>query len=82
MASSSGYAIRADAVTRDFGAVRALDALSLEVPKGIVFGFLGPNGAGKTTAIRVLLGWHGFGRKIGNRGVFSRLITYYSHDYT
>ena len=50
------YAIRADRITRDFGAVRALDSLSLEVPKGIVFGFLGPNGAGKTTAIRVLLG--------------------------
>lgn len=50
------YAIRADRVTRDFGVVRALDSLSLEVPKGIVFGFLGPNGAGKTTAIRVLLG--------------------------
>jgi ABC-2 type transport system ATP-binding protein len=49
-------AIRTDNVTRDFGPVRALDALSLEVPKGIVFGFLGPNGAGKTTAIRVLLG--------------------------
>jgi len=50
------FAIRAESVTRDFGPVRALDALSLEVPKGIVFGFLGPNGAGKTTAIRVFLG--------------------------
>src|SRR6478672_6864718 len=49
-------AIRAERVTRDFGPVRALNSLSLEVPKGIVFGFLGPNGAGKTTAIRVLLG--------------------------
>ncbi|HUQ83549.1 MAG TPA: ABC transporter ATP-binding protein [Gemmatimonadaceae bacterium] len=56
MASSSYFAIRAEGITRDFGPVRALDALSLEVPKGIVFGFLGPNGAGKTTAIRVLLG--------------------------
>ena len=56
MLSSNTYAIRADAITRDFGPVRALDALSLEVPKGIVFGFLGPNGAGKTTAIRVFLG--------------------------
>ena len=36
--------------------MRALDTLTLEVPKGIVFGFLGPNGAGKTTAIRVFLG--------------------------
>lgn len=56
MPNVGDYAIRADRVTRDFGSVRALDALSLEVPKGIVFGFLGPNGAGKTTAIRVLLG--------------------------
>jgi ABC-2 type transport system ATP-binding protein len=52
----SDFAIRADNVSRDFGPVRALDSLSLEVPKGIVFGFLGPNGAGKTTAIRVFLG--------------------------
>jgi ABC-2 type transport system ATP-binding protein len=36
--------------------VRALDGLSLEVPKGIIFGFLGPNGAGKTTTINLLLG--------------------------
>ena len=56
MASRSDYAIRADRLTRDFGAVRALDALTLEVPTGIVFGFLGPNGAGKTTAIRAFLG--------------------------
>lgn len=40
----------------DFGSVRALNGLSLEVPQGIIFGFLGPNGAGKTTTIRVLLG--------------------------
>lgn len=43
-------------LTKDFGSVRALDNLSLEVPKGIIFGFLGPNGAGKTTTIRLLLG--------------------------
>jgi ABC-2 type transport system ATP-binding protein len=56
VSTSSDFAIRADGLTRDFGPVRALDALTLEVPKGIVFGFLGPNGAGKTTAIRVFLG--------------------------
>jgi ABC-2 type transport system ATP-binding protein len=54
--SPGDYAIRADHLTCDFGPVRALDALSLEVPTGIVFGFLGPNGAGKTTAIRAFLG--------------------------
>jgi ABC-2 type transport system ATP-binding protein len=56
LAPHNEFAIRAEAITRDFGAVRALDALSFDVPKGIVFGFLGPNGAGKTTAIRVFLG--------------------------
>jgi len=49
-------AIRADGLTRDFGQVRAVDGLGLEVPRGIVFGFLGPNGSGKTTTIRLLLG--------------------------
>ena len=43
-------------LTRDFKTVRALDGLTIEVPRGIVFGFLGPNGAGKTTTIRLLLG--------------------------
>ncbi len=56
MPNGGELAIRTERVTRDFGPVRALDSLSLEIPKGIVFGFLGPNGAGKTTAIRVLLG--------------------------
>ena len=49
-------AIRIENLTRDFETVRAVDALSLEVPSGIIFGFLGPNGAGKTTTINLLLG--------------------------
>jgi len=36
--------------------LKAVDALSLNIPKGIVFGFLGPNGAGKTTTIKMLVG--------------------------
>ncbi|MGC8633132.1 MAG: ABC transporter ATP-binding protein [Candidatus Limnocylindrales bacterium] len=43
-------------LTRDFGPLRAVDGLSLEVPSGAIFGFLGPNGSGKTTTIRLLLG--------------------------
>jgi ABC-2 type transport system ATP-binding protein len=50
------FAIRAQGLTRTFGTIRAVDNLTLEVPRGIVFGFLGPNGAGKTTTIRLLLG--------------------------
>jgi len=49
-------AIRTENLRRDFGTVRAVDRLTLEVPKGVIFGFLGPNGAGKTTTIRLLLG--------------------------
>jgi len=49
-------AIQVQDLICDFGAVRALNGLSLQVPKGSVFGFLGPNGAGKTTTIRLLLG--------------------------
>ncbi len=48
-------AILIEGLTRDFGPVRAVDDLNLEVNEGEVFGFLGPNGAGKTTAIRVLV---------------------------
>jgi ABC-2 type transport system ATP-binding protein len=40
---------------REFGAVTAVDSLSLEVWPGEVFGLLGPNGAGKTTTIKMLI---------------------------
>ena len=39
---------------RDYGSIRAVDAIDLEVRPGEFFGFLGPNGAGKTTTIRML----------------------------
>jgi ABC-2 type transport system ATP-binding protein len=52
----SSLAIRTDELSRQFGTVRALDRLSMEIPRGIIFGFLGPNGSGKTTTIRLLLG--------------------------
>ncbi|MEJ2013417.1 MAG: ABC transporter ATP-binding protein [Anaerolineales bacterium] len=41
---------------RSFGEFVAVDGISLEVPKGSIYGFLGPNGAGKSTTIRMLLG--------------------------
>lgn len=52
----SEIAIRVENLTCDFGPLRALDNLNLEVPAGKIFGFLGPNGAGKTTTIHLLLG--------------------------
>lgn len=53
---SNTYAIRTLDLCRSFAAIQAVDHLSLEVPRGIVFGFLGANGSGKTTTIRLLLG--------------------------
>jgi ABC-2 type transport system ATP-binding protein len=50
------YAIEAEHLSCHFGTIRAVDDLSLEIPRGIIFGFLGPNGSGKTTTIRLLLG--------------------------
>lgn len=52
----SEIAISTENLSRSFGSIQALENLSLEVPRGIVFGFLGPNGSGKTTTIRLLLG--------------------------
>lgn len=49
-------AVRLEALRKHYGAVRALDGLTLTVQPGTVFGFLGPNGAGKTTTIRLLTG--------------------------
>ena len=43
-------------VYKTFGVQKALDGLTLRVPRGAVYGLVGPNGAGKTTAIRHLTG--------------------------
>jgi ABC-2 type transport system ATP-binding protein len=48
--------ISVERVTKRFGTLVAVDALSFEVDRGQVVGFLGPNGAGKTTTMRVLTG--------------------------
>lgn len=56
MDGRADIAIRADGLTRRFGSFTAVDAISLEVKGGEVFGFLGANGAGKTTAMKMLTG--------------------------
>jgi len=52
----SEYSVEIAGLTKKFGKLTALSAISLTVDKGEVFGYIGPNGAGKTTTIRVLLG--------------------------
>jgi ABC-2 type transport system ATP-binding protein len=48
--------IEATNLTKDYGAKRAVDALSFVVEPGVVTGFLGPNGSGKSTTMRLILG--------------------------
>ncbi|MFP5287921.1 MAG: ATP-binding cassette domain-containing protein [Thermoanaerobaculia bacterium] len=48
--------IRADALTRRFGDLTAVDRLGFEVRPGELFGLVGPDGAGKTTTLRMLAG--------------------------
>jgi ABC-2 type transport system ATP-binding protein len=47
-------AIEAEGLVKDYGEVRALDGLDLDVRAGTVFGLLGPNGAGKSTTVKIL----------------------------
>ncbi|MET8162561.1 ABC transporter ATP-binding protein [Sphaerisporangium sp. NPDC005289] len=49
-------AVSLEEVTKSFGAVRAVDGLSLDIPQGQTLALLGPNGAGKSTTIGMLLG--------------------------
>ncbi len=51
----SAAVIAIDGLVKDYGKVRALDGVDLEVREGEIFGFIGPNGAGKSTTIRILL---------------------------
>jgi ABC-2 type transport system ATP-binding protein len=52
----NGAVLRAQNLSKRFGAVAAVEDVSLDVREGEIFGFLGPNGAGKTTTISMLLG--------------------------
>ena len=52
-------AIQTNGLSKVYGrapGVRAVDQLTMDVPRGVVFGFLGPNGAGKSTTLKMLTG--------------------------
>lgn len=49
------HAIKLENLTKTFNKFTAVNNLSLEVPKGSIYGFIGPNGSGKTTTIRMIM---------------------------
>jgi len=55
-ASAAAITVRAQGLSRDFGARHAVIALNLELKRGEILGLLGPNGAGKTTTMQMLTG--------------------------
>jgi ABC-2 type transport system ATP-binding protein len=48
------YIIETEGLSKRYGKLMAVDDLSLQVPRGAIYGFVGPNGAGKTTTMRIL----------------------------
>ena len=49
--------IEAEGLAKSFGTLKAVDGITLKVPRGEVLGFLGPNGAGKSTTMRLITGF-------------------------
>ncbi len=54
MSDTFPYAVEMNGLTRRFGNFTAVDQITLQIPRGQLYGFLGLNGAGKTTTIRML----------------------------
>jgi ABC-2 type transport system ATP-binding protein len=54
--SAPELAVRTIGLTKRYGSRTVVDAIDLELPRGVISGFVGPNGAGKTTTLRMLLG--------------------------
>lgn len=71
------YALEVNALTKSYRGAKALDNLTMHVPKGAIYGFVGKNGAGKTTLIRVICGlqpltsgeYSLYGKKSGEKGI-------------
>lgn len=71
------YVLQTEALSKQYGHFKALDNLSMHVPKGAIYGMVGKNGAGKTTLIRLICGLQTpsagiytlYGKKSGDRDI-------------
>ena len=71
------YVLETDKLVKTYGRAKALDGLTMRVPKGAIYGLVGRNGAGKTTLIRLVCGLQDptsggyalYGRRWGERGI-------------
>ena len=50
------YVLQTNSLTKKYKEFKALNGLSMNVPKGAIYGFVGKNGAGKTTTMKIILG--------------------------
>lgn len=68
--------LQLESIIKDFGGLRVLDSLSLQVGEGLIFGLIGPNGAGKTTLFNII---SGLSRPTAGRVIFNGSdITHFS----
>jgi putative spermidine/putrescine transport system ATP-binding protein len=82
-------AVRFSDVARSFGAVRAVDGVSLEIPAGEFFSILGPSGSGKTTCLRLIAGFEQpdrgrlelFGQDVDGLPPYRRVVNTVFQDY-
>ncbi|HEV8377691.1 MAG TPA: ABC transporter ATP-binding protein [Tepidisphaeraceae bacterium] len=88
LAADKSAAIATNLLTKRYGSLMALDALSLHLNQGDVFGFIGPNGAGKSTTMKILAGLLSptsgsatvLGKNVINNGEFIRRSVGYMPD--
>ena len=61
------YILQTNSLTKKYKNFQALNGLTMNVPKGSIYGFVGKNGAGKTTLIRLIRALAGAGRVLGEK---------------
>ena len=87
--TESHPAIRLTGLTKEFGAVTAVDHVDLEIAPGEFFSMLGPSGSGKTTVLRLIAGFEQptsgtielFGEDVTKRAPFDRDVNTVFQDY-